>query len=493
MPHKYEIVFIASEMVPYCKTGGLADVIGALPRELAGLGANVSVFIPYYRHVMDWAEKNDIDPEIAVERLPFFLPGYTGEAFVRKVNDPSGMTVYFVDYPTAFDRDELYTEAGSDYDDNLTRYAIFTKAALETCKHLGIRPDIVHAHDWQAAIASVYLKSHYHGDEFFQNTKSVLTIHNLGYQGRFPGEKYQGLDLPWEYFNVEGLEYFGQVNVLKGGIIYSDFITTVSPTYSKEIQTAEFGAGLDGVLQSKSEKLMGILNGVDYSEWDPSVDSFAAKKFSVKDLKGKWKCREDIRKTAGLPDGKGPLIGMISRLAEQKGFELLLDSINKLVKLDCQLVILGTGDPKYHTELTKAMEKYPENVSVMLKFSNALAHQIEAGCDIFLMPSKYEPCGLNQLYSLRYGTVPIVTATGGLKDTVNNFTAARLKKNEVTGFVMKAFSAPSLVNTVKKAVGIFRDQPDNWNKIVLAGMNKDFSWPSQAGKYLKLYKDLVEE
>jgi len=492
MPRKSEIVFIASEMVPYCKTGGLADVIGALPQELSKQKANVTVFIPYYRHVMEWAEKNGVEPEICVDELKFFLPGYTQSACAREIKHESGMRVIFIDYPSAYDRDELYTEGGSDYDDNLTRYAVFAKAALETCKTLKIQPDIVHAHDWQAAMAMVYLKSHYEHDSFFENTKAVLTIHNLGYQGRFPGNKYQGLDLPWDYFSLDGLEYFGQVNVLKGGIIYSDAVTTVSPTYSKEIQTKEFGAGLDEVLTVRSEKITGILNGVDYSQWDPSADKLIPAKFTPDNLKGKWKCREELRSEVGLPDGKGPLIGMISRLAEQKGFELLINAMKKIVKLDCQLVVLGTGDPHYHNELEKAAKKFPKNVAVKLAFSNELAHKIEAGSDIFLMPSRYEPCGLNQLYSLRYGTVPVVSSTGGLKDTVVNVSPAKLKKGQATGFVMQSFSANSLFNTVKKAATLFRDDPKAWQSLMIAGMNKDFSWPSQAKEYMKLYKSLAD-
>ncbi len=482
---------MAGEMVPYCKTGGLADVIGALPAELARMGANVTTFIPYYRSVMDWVEKSGEEPKLLNDStLSFFLPGYTGEACLRELMHPSGMRVIFIDYPSAYDREELYTEGGQDYEDNLTRYAIFAKAGLEACKMLDIRPDIVHAHDWQAAMAPVYLKTHYHDDSFFKNTSSVLTVHNLGYQGRFPGDKFQGLDLPWEYFNPERLEYFGQVNVLKGGIIFADAITTVSPTYSKEIQTPEFGAGLDGVLESSAEKLTGILNGVDYSQWDPSNDPFIPKKFSPNDLSGKWACRKALREEIGLPEGKGPLIGMISRLAEQKGFELVLKALDKIVKLDCQIVILGTGDPHYHTALSEAAKKYPKNISVKLTFSNELAHKIEAGSDIFLMPSRYEPCGLNQLYSLRYGTVPIVSSTGGLKDTVQNVTPARLAKGNATGFVIKSFTASSMFNTIKKAVKLFRDDRKAWKKLMVTGMREDFSWPSQAGVYMKLYKGL---
>lgn len=493
MPRTFEIVFMASEMVPYCKTGGLADVIGALPVELARLGNNVTVIIPFYRKVIEWSEKSGIEPgAIDDSTLPFFLPGYTGEAFLRELKHESGMRIIFIDYPSAYDREELYTEGGTDYEDNATRFGIFVKAGFEACKNLQIKPDILHVHDWQAACAMIFLKTHYGDDEFFKNTRSVLTIHNLGYQGRFPVDKFNALDLPWDLFNVDGLEYFGQVNILKGGILFADSITTVSPTYAGEIQTPEFGAGLDGVLRSKADKLTGILNGVDYGVWDPSVDKFIPENYSPDNLKGKWACRKALREEVGLPHGKGPLIGMISRLAEQKGFELVLEEIKKIVKLNCQMVILGTGDPRYHQLLSKAAEKFPEHISLNLAFSNELAHKIEAGSDIFLMPSRYEPCGLNQLYSLRYGTVPIVSSTGGLKDTVDNVTPARMKSGKATGFVMKAFSGNSLFNSINKAAKMFRDEPEAWKKLMITGMKKDFGWHAQAKIYMKLYGELLK-
>jgi len=491
MPRTSEIVFMASEMVPYCKTGGLADVIGALPVALSKLGAKVTTIIPYYRDVMDWAEKNKLEvPILEDSTLSFFLPGYTGEACLRQLMHPSGMRVLFIDYPSAYDREELYTEAGQDYEDNLTRFAVFSKAGIEALKILKIQPDVIHVNDWQAALVPVYLKTHYADDKFFENTRTVLTIHNLGYQGRFPGDRFQALDLPWEYFNVEGLEYFGQVNVLKGGIIFADAVTTVSPTYAMEIQTPEFGAGLDGLLASQKSKLTGILNGVDYSQWDPSVDPLIPENYSAKKPSGKKACKMALREELGLPMDKEPVIGMISRLAEQKGFELLLTELDRIMKLDCQVVILGTGDPKYHTELTKAQEKYPENLSVNLAFSNELAHKIEAGCDMFLMPSRYEPCGLNQMYSLRYGTVPIVSNTGGLKDTVDNYTPAKLDKGKANGFVMGAFTPGSLHSTVKKAVKLYREKPKDWKKLMVAGMKKDFGWPAQALIFMELYDSI---
>jgi starch synthase len=493
MPRTFEIVFVASEMVPYCKTGGLADVVGALPIQLSRLGANVTAILPYYRSVALWAEQKGRDPEILVDRLPFFLPGYTGEACVRALKEPTGVTVLFIDYPSAYDRAELYTEDGQDYEDNLTRFAVFSKAALEACKALGIRPDIVHAHDWQGSMVPVYLKTHYRSDPFFEQTHSVLTIHNLGYQGRFPSDQFPAVDLPWDYFRPEGLEYFGQVNVLKAGILFADQITTVSPTYAKEIQTNDYGAGLDGVLASRADRLTGILNGVDYSSWDPRHDSHIPARFWVDSLDGKWKCRKELRREVGLPDSRGPLIGMIGRLAEQKGFELVLGAIKDIVLMGCQLVVLGTGEPRYHQALEEATKEYPESVAVRLMFSNPLAHLIEAGSDIFCMPSRYEPCGLNQMYSLRYGTVPVVTATGGLKDTVKAYTPARLEKGQATGFVISKPSARGLASTLRKASNLFRQEPETWRRLMIAGMNEDFGWPSQAKKYMNLYKKTLRK
>jgi starch synthase len=479
-------------MVPFCKTGGLADVLGALPDALAKQGMGVTVFIPFYRQVDIWAEKSGNMLPIVIDRLPFFLPGYTGEACVREFRESSGVRVLFIDLPSAYDRDQLYTEDGKDYPDNLSRFAILSKAVLEACKALEIRPEILHAHDWQGSMAVVYLKTHYQWDPFFKDTKSVLTIHNLGYQGRFPSGQFQAIDLPWDYFTPETLEYFGQVNVLKGGIMFADQVTTVSPTYAKEIQTTEHGAGLDGVLSARAHKLVGILNGVDYSIWDPRNDSFIPARFSPENLQGKEKCRAELRKQVGLPAVQGPLVGMISRLAEQKGFELVTEALPKLVKMGAQFVILGTGEPRYHELLSQAQKKYPESVALKLEFSNQLAHLIEAGSDIFCMPSRYEPCGLNQLYSLRYGTVPVVTATGGLKDTVLNATPTRLKKNEATGFVMRDFTSGSLVSTMKKAVKMFRDEPAMWRKLMVKGMNQDFGWAAQAKVYMGLYRKLVK-
>jgi starch synthase len=492
MRQTFEIVIIAGEMVPFCKTGGLADVVGALPHEIAKLGPKVTAIIPYYRKVAEWAEKNHKDLKIVVDHLPFFLPGYTGSACVRELIDESGVRVLFVDYPSSFDREELYTESGQDYPDNLMRFSILSKAALEACKALDIKPDILNAHDWQAAISVVYLRTHYKDDPFFRDTKSVLTIHNLGYQGRFPGNQFPALDLPWDYFNPDALEYFGQVNVLKCGIIFADQVTTVSPTYALEIQTPEQGAGLDGLLQASASKLSGILNGVEYSDWDPRNDSFIAKKFWIDSLEGKKACKTALRKEFKLPETKGLLFGMVGRLAEQKGLELVTEAIPDIVKMGCQLVLLGTGDPRYHEVLEQAALKYPENIAVKIGFSNALAHQIEAGADMFLMPSRYEPCGLNQMYSLRYGTIPVVTSTGGLKDTVDNVTAARLEKGKATGYVIKDFTTASLVKALKSAVKLHKEEPEKWHKLVVTAMQKDFSWPKQAKKYVELFGNLIE-
>jgi len=481
-------------MVPYCKTGGLADVLGALPVELARSGANVVSVVPYYRQVMDWVEKNNVELEIPPGSLEFFLPGYSGGASIRKLVDPSGMTVLFIDYPSAFDRDELYTESGRDYEDNNLRFSVFSKAALEAAKLFDFKPDIVHAHDWQASMAVVYLKTHYRSDKFFADTKSVLTIHNLGYQGRFPAEKFPSLDLPWDYFTPDGLEYFGQVNYLKGGILYADQVTTVSPTYAKEIQTREFGAGLEGVLKTRANNLTGILNGVDYEAWNPESDKLIPTNFSVDDLDGKIECRRVMLKEMGLPaNAEGPVIGMVTRLAEQKGLDIIASSIKDIAKLNCSLVILGTGDPVYHDLLEKAAKKYPENVAVKLTFSNELAHLIEAGSDIFAMPSKYEPCGLNQMYSLKYGTVPLVSKTGGLKDTIVNATTTTVKNGKATGFVMNSISPRSFVTALKKAVEMYRANPDDWTSLMLNGMKKDFSWNTQATAYMSMYKKLSSE
>ncbi len=455
------IVMCASEMVPFAKTGGLADVAGALPLALEKLGVDCIVVMPRYKAISDAKFK-------------------TGR-FSRDISYATvgrAVTVYFIEKDEYFNRDEFYTVKGVDYPDNLDRFSYYCRRTLELLKELRFSPDIIHVHDWQACLVPVFLKTAYGRDPFFKKTKSILTIHNIGYQGLFPKEEFPKLKLDWGEFSTDKLEYYGKINVLKGGIVFSDVINTVSTTYSKEIQTKEFGFGLEGVLGERKGSLFGILNGLDYSIWSPETDPYVAARFSAGDRSGKEKDKANLQMTCGLPlDREVPLIGIVSRLAEQKGFDILAEAIDAICRMKLQLVILGTGDAKYHTLLGDIVKKYPKVISLHLKFDDVLAHKIYAGSDIFLMPSRYEPCGLGQLISLRYGTIPLVFKTGGLADTVDSS----------NGFVFARYDKDELLKTVKAACAAFKDKK-KWQKLMAAAMSCNFSWEASAKEYVKLYE-----
>lgn len=444
-----KVVMCASEVVPFAKTGGLADVAGALPIALEEEGAEIIIIMPRYKAIKE------------------------KQATVGK-----NIKVYFIDCEEYFGRDNLYGDKDGDYKDNLERFSYYCRQALELLKKINFKPDIIHVHDWQASLIPVYLKTLYAKDDFFKGTKTVLTIHNIGYQGLFPKEDFPKSGLDWSLFDVDGLEFYGRVNILKGGLIFADIINTVSPTYSKEIQTGEFGFGLEGVLNDRKGSVFGILNGIDCKIWNPETDKFIASNFSAKDFSGKAKDKEDLQKYCKLPLKKDiPLFGIVSRLAEQKGFDILAEGIDAICQLGIQLVILGTGDAKYHQIMEGMVKKYPKVIALFLRFDDPLAHKIYAGSDIFLMPSRYEPCGLGQLISLRYGTIPLVFKTGGLADTVN-------KDN---GFVFTKYSKEGLIAKIKEAVKVFSDSK-KWNKLVNSAINCNFSWEKQAEKYLQLYE-----
>lgn len=454
------IAMCASEVVPYAKTGGLADVAGALPLALEKLKQEVVAVMPYYKIV--YSSKFKV--QRFKENISYALMG-------------ENIKVYFIENEPYFNRDGLYGDKAGDYKDNLERFAYYCKRTLELLKEIGFKPDIIHLHDWQSCLIAVYLRALYTKDTFYKNTKTVLTIHNIGYQGLFPKEEFPKLGLDWSLFNIEGLEFYDQVNILKGGIEFCDIINTVSPTYSKEIQTKEFGFGLEGVLNRRRNSVFGILNGLDYNIWNPERDKFIAQNFSVKNLEGKLKDKKDLQTFCRLPAKLDvPLFGIVSRLAEQKGFDILAEAIEEICSLRLQLVILGTGDLKYHLLLQEMAKKYPKVISLHLKFDDPLAHKIYAGSDVFLMPSKYEPCGLGQLISLKYGTIPLVFSTGGLADTIN-------KEN---GFIFKRYHKDDLVKTVKEAVKAF-DHKKSWAQLITRAMKYNFSWEASAKKYLQLY------
>jgi starch synthase len=475
-----KVALLASEVVPFAKTGGLADVAGALPKFLSRQGAQVRVFLPLYRET----KKKGFPLLPAVRDLELDWPGGRERFSVFEFKDEA-VTFCFIDKDEFFDRDFLYGTPQGDYPDNGERFAFFSRAALETLRHINFRPDIIHGHDWQAAVVLAFLKHIYGQDPFFGYTRSLFTVHNLAYQGLFGKDILGRVGLPDSLFNMEDLEFYGRVNYLKAGLLYSTAISTVSRRYSQEIQTPEFGHRLDGLLRKRSEVLFGILNGVDYADWNPETDKLIIKPYDPTYIEGKKACRADLLRAFSLQAVKEdmPVIGMVSRLAGQKGFDILCHALDGLFELGVALVILGTGEEVFQKALLAAQEKYPRFLGLRIAFDEALSHKIYAGSDMFLIPSRYEPCGLTQMYSLRYGTVPVVRATGGLDDTIQEYD---FRSQAGNGFRFDDYSAAGLVSAVKKAVGIFR-QKERWRALLQKAMTYDFSWERSAREYIRLY------
>ena len=473
------IAFAASEGVPFSKTGGLADVVGALPRALAALGHQVSVYLPRYR------QTKLTDPQTVARSITVPFDDRYRFCSVVTPGSQAGVKYYFVEYPAYFDREALYGTAVGDYPDNAERYALFSRAVIEASKIVGV-PDIFHCHDWQSALIPILLRTLYSFDPAFRDTATVFTIHNMGYQGLFPPEILPLLMLPWDLFTITKMEFFGQVNFLKGALVYSDYVTTVSRKYSQEIQTTEYGFGLEGVLRNRAATVTGILNGVDYNEWSPEVDRFIAEKYSAGDLSGKAKDKADLLSAFGMQnaDPKLPVIGIVSRFAAQKGFDLISQVMDRMAREDMILVVLGTGDKPYEEMFLRLQKLFPHKIAVKVAYDNALAHKIEAGADMFLMPSRYEPSGLNQIYSLKYGTVPIVRATGGLDETIEPWDA---RTGKGTGFKFHEYNGESLLLTLKAALQAYRDEA-SWQVLMRNGMEKDFSWSASAKEYVKVYE-----
>ncbi|MDH3892488.1 MAG: glycogen synthase GlgA [candidate division Zixibacteria bacterium] len=482
------ILLAASEMVPFAKTGGLGDVIGALPQALAGQGHDVRVFIPHYGF-LDTADHH-LEPLGWTLRIPV-ADKHVVMSLSRAVDRKSGLKCYFVGNPDYFNRRGLYGhhDTKQDFVDNDERFAFFSRAILETARKLAFRPDIVHLHDWQTALVAVYLKTVYSEDPFFADTKSVLTIHNLAHQGNFDAARFDVLGLSDGLIQpTASLEFFGQMSYLKGGIVLADQVTTVSPRYAQEIQTGKFGCGLDGVLRERSGDLHGILNGVDYGSWSPSRDNLLPHKYHPANLSGKRMNKIELLGVAGLPVRQGtPLVGMITRLVHQKGLDLIRDAADRMFAMDLQMVVLGTGEEKYHKLLTMLENKYPDKLKVYLAHDERLAHLIEGAADIFLMPSLFEPCGLNQMYSLKYGTVPIVNSVGGLVDTVVDCDP---EDGSGTGFVFNEETPEALLGSLDRALTSFARRR-LWMKIMKAGMKQDFSWRLSVKRYLSLFEQLV--
>jgi len=474
------IVFAASEGVPFSKTGGLADVVGALPRALAKLGYEPEVVLPRYRMTKPGK------PIAEMQSLTIPLDSGYRFASIQDAGLAGGVRTFLVDCPVFFDRDGLYQEKGEDYPDNAERFAAFSFAALELMKRSANPPDIIHCHDWQAALVPIYLHNLYRDDGFFRKTSVVFTIHNVGYQGLFPPDVLPQISLPASLFTMNFLEFYKKVNLLKGGIVFSDFITTVSQKYAEEIQTPEFGCGLEGVFQSRRDHLRGILNGVDYDDWNPATDKLIPANYSPADMKGKVACKKALLERMGVkqPVLERPVIGIVSRFAPQKGFDLIAEIAEHLAAADLYIVALGTGDPVYEELFDSMAARYPDKFLVKVAYDNTLAHQIEAGSDMFLMPSRYEPCGLNQIYSLKYGTVPIVRATGGLDDTIRAFDG-----QSGTGFKFSEYTATALLNAIEQAIATYH-RPQVWQRLVSNGMQQDFSWGRSAKQYLEIYEAL---
>jgi starch synthase len=473
------IAFAASECVPFSKTGGLADVVGALPRALAALGHQVSVYVPRYR------QTKLADPQTVVRSITIPFDDKYRFCSVTTAGTSAGVRHYFVDYPPYFDRDAIYGTAAGDYPDNAERFALFSRAVLEASKILGV-PHVFHCHDWQAALVPVMLRTLYWADPAFREVATVFTIHNMGYQGLFPPDTLPLLMLPWDLLTMSKMEFFGQVNFLKGALVHSDYVTTVSKKYSQEIQTTEYGFGLEGVLRNRAATVTGILNGVDYEEWSPQTDKFTVAKYSAQDLSGKLKCKQDLLHAFGIAnvDAKVPVIGIVSRFAAQKGFDLISQIMDRLAREEMIMVVLGSGDKPYEEMFQRLNRQFPNKIAAKVAFDNAIAHKIEAGADMFLMPSRYEPCGLNQIYSLKYGTVPIVRATGGLDDTIEPWDA---RTGKGTGFKFTDYTGEALLMTIKQALLDYQD-PSSWRILMRNGMVRDFSWGASAREYGKVYE-----
>jgi starch synthase len=498
------VLMIGSEALPFAKSGGLADVLGALPPALARLGWDVTVALPRYRGVT----AGDL-----VERFPVATGGYTADASFYRAPLGVGACAILVDVPDLYDRDGFYQVNNVEYWDNPRRFAVLTRAALEFAARSGQRPSVVHGHDWHAGLAPVYLKTLYAHHPVLGGTPSVFTIHNLAYQGNFPADWLPRLDLPWDLLSTERLEFWGRISFLKGGINYAEKITTVSPTYAEEIQTPASGFGFDGIIRRRRADLEGILNGIDTSQWDPEHDPFLPSPFSAKDLAGKRVVKAEVLRRFRLPGDAvsldRPLVGMISRMVDQKGFDLIAGIVSELPTRDAAFVVLGTGEPRYQDMWRELAARCPERISATIGFDEELAHLIEGGADIFLMPSQWEPCGLNQMYSLRYGTVPVVRGVGGLADTVRDYAPERSRPRPPTGatgpsegapgttglpgptgFVFNEYTPEALLQALDRALGLFKDK-QQWHALQAAGMKEDHSWDRSAREYVRIYERVL--
>ena len=482
MSDPLKVLMVSSEVAPFARTGGLADVIGALPEVLRGAGHDVRVVLPKYASID--ADRFALRP--LGEPFPIPIDGQPTPTALWATGAPGAEREVFVGHDGFYGREGLYGDAQGDYPDNDRRFILLARAALEACKRMGFRPDVVHAHDWQTGLVPVYLKTLHEHDPFFRNTASVFTIHNVGYQGLFPHEALRAAELPYDrVFHINGLEYYGQISFLKGGIVYSDLVTTVSERYAREIQTAEYGFGMDGVLAARKDALVGITNGVDYASWNPETDAALPARYSPGDLSGKAACKKALLAEFGLPEAFAdrPLLGYVGRLVEQKGISVIAEALPKLARKKLGLVVLGQGDAALVEEVRGWGAKFGKVAAVRIGFDDALARRVIAGSDFLLAPSRYEPCGLTQLYAMKYATVPVVRATGGLDDTVEPWDA---KAGTGTGFKFAEYTGEALAEAVEAALKAYR-AAKQMARLRANGMAADFSWARSARRYEELY------
>lgn len=484
------ILFVVSEAAPFVKTGGLADVAGALSSTLARRGHDVRLVLPKYRSVDgDKYRLLPLMPELNVT-----FGGETVRGQVLRTNYPgSQMPVYFLDAPQLYDREGIYTGEKGDFPDNNKRFSFLNLAALWMCKGLDWQPEVIHCHDWQTGLIPALLREHpeIKADPFFEKIRTVFTIHNLAYQGNFAPQLVSDLNLPWSVFTADGIEFYGRASMLKSGLMFSDAITTVSKTYAEEVKTPTFGGGLEGVLRARANRFFGIVNGIDTRVWDPQEDPHIAAKISPASGNGKAGCKADLQRFFGLPEKKVPILGMVTRLTGQKGLDILVESLGTVLQDNVQFVILGSGDPRYEKFFSDAGARFSKKIGARMTYDEKIAHKIIAGSDILLVPSAFEPCGLTQMYAMRYGTVPVVRRTGGLADTVTDASAQGIQNGVSTGFVFTDYNADALTWAIKRAIELYNEDKGLWNKLRRNGMAKDFSWEAASGLYEELYRRVL--
>lgn len=481
---KMKVLFVSAEASPFAKTGGLADVAGSLPKELAQLGHDVRLAMPKYKSIIGNFEY--------VTDFPVQIDNYNETCVVRKTevkyksrNNSKGLPVYFIDSYKYFDRDGIYGHF-----DDAERFVFFCKAVLKMLPKIGFKPDIIHCNDWHTGPICLLLNETYVNDEFYNDISTIFTIHNLQYQGNFSNYVVKLLNVGYEVFTPEKSEFYGMFNFMKTGIVYSDIISTVSAVYAKEIQTHEYGERLEGLLSKRSDNLYGIVNGISYEEFNPETDTAIAKNFGIANFKDKKENKTALQQKMGLPLRDVPLIGLISRLSGQKGLNLVIEKIDEMIARDIQFVLLGTGDDYYQEQFKRIAQRHQDKTAIYIGFDSQLAQLIYAGSDMFLMPSRFEPCGLGQIISLRYGTVPIVRATGGLAETIIDYNEHDKNSN---GFSFINFSSDEMLDAIDRALAVYNEKPDEWDKLVVRALESDFSWNKSAKKYENLYLKAIEE